>query len=240
MEQYVFIRRRVGSVQTQKPGYAAVLCQNPDRLHVIDHLNTAARHFPFQHFSHHFGRIRAGAGRPGSGIMIRFISDKFAVRTVGKRNAEFHQVVKAPRRKSRLAQRLISIDAAGLEQILRHTADTVRIASRDGQLVVGLLVRSGIPGSSGHPVFRDQRQIAHAKAIKSERSRETGRAASDNYGVQCLFTHDIPPFANSGCKLPCYDFIITQCRPEKVFVCVRRALSGTTRFFMQNQSCIHS
>ena len=240
MEQNVFIRRRVRSVQTQKPCYPAGLCQDPNRLHVIDHRDTEARYFPLQHFCHHFGRVGAGTGRPGAGIVVRFVSDKFAVGTVGKGNAELHQVVKAPRGKCRLAQGLVPVDAAALKQVLSHAADAVRIASGDGQLVVGLLVRSGISGSTGHPIFREQRQIADSQTIQSERSGKSGRAASDYDGVQILFTHDIPPFANSGCKLPCYDFIITQCRPEKVFVCVRRALSGTTRFFMQNQSCIHS
>ena len=132
-------------VQAEHTPHRAVRAEQPDRLQAVQDRDAGPADRPLQRLGHQPGRVRAGTRGPPAAVVVRLVSHVLTVLIAGKRHPELHQIVEPPRRQRRLAERRVPVDRTAGEQILRHRGDAVRIAPRQRQLVVGLLVRSGVP-----------------------------------------------------------------------------------------------
>ena len=73
--------------------------------------------------------------------------------------------------------------AAG-EEIRRQLRHGIGLVGGEGELVIGLLVASGIAGSARLDILRSEDQIVHAKIVQPIRRRPARGAGADDNGVR--------------------------------------------------------
>ena len=148
-----------GQIQAEKSVNPFFIGQHIDDLHPVeypypfltDRLLKTLRHIP--------GSIWPRAGGPAPGIMVRLISHILPKTVMGKWHPQLHQPEKTPGRQRRLTQRQIAVHAPARKQGLCHLLHAVRFPACHRKLIIGLLIRTGIAGSSPFYVIRDHGNI---------------------------------------------------------------------------------
>ena len=109
----------------------------------------------FQRPGHKLRGQRTGRSGTGIGIMVGLIANKFAIAIGRKRDPQLTQIHKASTGKGRFTQGIVTIYTATGKQIFCHLPDAVHAVATKTQLIIGLLVATGIAGSSIHNTFCD-------------------------------------------------------------------------------------
>ena len=123
--------------------------------------------------------------------MVGLVADILAIAVPWERYTEFHQLQKALRGERGFTERDVSIDAASGKECFRHLAYTVRVTAGQRQLVIGLLITSGLPAGATDSVFGHQGDIMLSQLPQTIRSIETGSTTADDCRVTAVYARAI-------------------------------------------------
>ncbi len=137
-----------------------------------------------QTFEHVVGSFWAGGCCALAWIVVGLVADIRAEGIVRKRDADAAEIEEGRSGAEGLDVGRVPMHHAALEERFGEIHGTVRLGSKDTELVVGLLVRTGIVGSAVAKAIYDDGDILHAELLQAERAFKAGGACADDDGVQ--------------------------------------------------------
>ena len=154
--------------------------QKLDQLVAIQHWDMVAIHFPPQGFGHEFGGQRSRRGPALVGIVVGLVAYIFTVAVAGERDPQIDQMVEAAAGKSSLRQSSIAVHRLPGKEDVCHLPDTVRVAAAGSQLIVGLFVGPGVPGSAHRAALCQKCDVVLSLFVKSRCCIQPCCAAADD------------------------------------------------------------
>src|SRR5699024_5504963 len=116
-------------------------------------------------------------------VVVGLVPDELAVAVLGERNTQVAQMQEGPGRDCRLCQCVVPVHGAAGEQGPGHLPDQVALVTGEGELVVGLLVRSGVAAGTGIDLVGDDHGVFLAEAGQALCCAIPGRAGPHDDGV---------------------------------------------------------
>ena len=172
---------------TSHARHGLVVVEDLDHPLKINDLNSLAEAGLFQGLGHVLGGQGAAGGGAGTGIVIRLVPRVLTELVGGEGHAQLHQPQKAAGRVGRLAEGMLTHDAAATVQGVRHFADAIPVRAAKGELVVGLLVAARVAGGAHVPPLGHNGDIRHAEIEELVGGVVARTARTDDEGVVSLF-----------------------------------------------------
>ena len=116
--------------------------------------------------------------------MVGLVAHVLPVAIVREGYAAADEVIESLGRMLGFAQRDVAVHAAALEQVLRHQPRRVQRSMGQRELVVGLLVRTGLVRCPGAPALRDQHDVTLPMRQELQRRIQRGGPAADDQRVR--------------------------------------------------------
>ena len=133
---------------------------------IVQKGNALAGAGALQGLGHVFGGQGAAGGGPTAGVMVGLVARVFAVFVGGEGNAQLHQAEEAAGGVGRLAQGMLSHDAAPGVEGVRHFAHAVPVRAAEGELVVGLLVAARVAGGAHAPSLGEDGDVRDPQVVE--------------------------------------------------------------------------
>ena len=172
------------AVQAKQAVHALFIREQAHRRHPVEHRDALLRHGPLERLRHQARGERPAGRRPPPRVVVRLVAHILAVLVRRERHAELHELQKAARRARRLAQRDVAVHPPAAIERLGQIAHAVAVASREGELVIRLLVAARVARGAHAHTLREQHHIAHAQVPQAVRRVVAGAAAAHHHGLR--------------------------------------------------------
>ena len=134
-------------------------------------------------FEHVMGSLWACGCCALAWIMVGLVSDVCAEGIVGERDADSAEIEEGRSGAEGFDVGRVAMHHAALEKRFGEVHGAVRFAAENAELVVGLLVRTGIVGRAVAKTIDDDGDILHAELLQTEGAFEAGGPRANDDGV---------------------------------------------------------
>ena len=177
------------SVQAEDPGHPLPVSEEADRLKAVQNGDTLIHNRPFQHLGHPLGGVGADGGPPGTWVVVGLVAHVLPKRIGGEIHPQAAELEEGGHRARRLAESRGAVHAAPGKESLCHLSDAVPAVPRQGELVVGLLVASRVPGGARQPGLGDQGNVLYPQVVKPVGAVIARAARADDNGLEIVGFH---------------------------------------------------
>ena len=148
--------------------------------------DSALVNFADERAAHVAGGVGTAAGGAALRVVVGLVADELSEFVMRERHAERGEMMKCKRRERGFDQRDIAVHRTAAHQILRKEMRGIGFRAVHAELVISLLVASGVDGGSHFESLRVDRDVLHAERVQPDRGGEPRRPAADDERVQSL------------------------------------------------------
>ena len=137
-----------------------------------------------QAFEHVVGSLWTSRGCALAWIMVGLVSDVCTIRIVREWDADSAEIEEGRSGAEGFDVGRVAVHHAALEKRFGEIHGAVRFAAENAELIVGLLVRTGIVGSAVAKAIYDDGDILHAELLQTQGAFEAGSPRAYDDSVQ--------------------------------------------------------
>ena len=166
-----------------------------DEVHhpaVVVDRGAVAGHLLLQLLHHRAGGVRAHRGGPAARVVVGLVADELPVPVLRERHAQVAQPQERAGGECGLGERVVPVHRPAGEQCLGHLVHRVAVRAGEGELVVGLFVRAGVPAGPGTDLIGDHHHVRLAELPEPVGGAEAGGASAHHHRIRGHHRHVAP------------------------------------------------